>query len=66
MTGAWNEQEKHSENSLHYEGRAEVKFSDRDKDEIGYLGRLAVEVGFDWVLYDSTGPRFHAHKGKYP
>ena len=46
----------HGSRSLHHEGRAvDLVTSDGNKTRYPELGRMAYDVGFDWVMYARYG-----------
>ncbi|MBY0217783.1 D-Ala-D-Ala carboxypeptidase family metallohydrolase [Paenibacillus illinoisensis] len=59
VTETWDENNEHSSNSLHYEGRAaDLTVSDLDRSKLGRLGQLAVDAELDWVFYEDDS---HVH-----
>lgn len=59
VTEAWDENDEHSGNALHYEGRAaDLTTLPVDGTKLGRLGRLAVDAGCDWTFFEDTS---HIH-----
>ena len=58
ITEAWDENNEHGTNSLHYEARAadinlwHIKNNVADTSKLGRLSGLAIDSGFDWVFYE--------------
>ena len=59
VTEAWDENNEHAGNSLHYEGRAaDLTTMPIDGNNLGRLSRLAIDAGCDWVFFENSA---HVH-----
>lgn len=59
VTEAWDENDEHGTNSIHYEARAaDLTTWPVDGAKLGRLARLAVESGLEWVFYENA---LHVH-----
>jgi Hedgehog amino-terminal signalling domain len=55
VTEAWDENQEHGKNSIHYEARAaDLTTHPIDSAKLGRLGRLAVDAGFEWVFFETN------------
>ena len=64
VTEAWDENNEHGTKSLHYEARAiDLTTFPVDSGKLGRLGRLAVNAGLEWVLYEDE-THIHASMSK--
>lgn len=53
VTEAWDENDEHGTNSIHYEARAaDLTTMPLDASKIGRLGRLAANAGCEWVFHE--------------
>jgi hypothetical protein len=63
VTEAWDENNEHGTNSVHYEARAvDLTTQPIDQAKLGRLGRLAVNAGFEWVFFEDN--HIHASMSK--
>ena len=64
VTEAWDEDDEHTSNSVHYEARGvDLTTLPVDQAKLGRLGRLAVDAGFEWVFFEDSH-HIHASMAK--